>query len=149
MGSYDFDSRKVHFYSRNLWSSHQRALKAIFAWLSLAPVCDQSTMDNRKGFSPSQEEAFLSERCHSPVQSSSPMHRFCLDVWRHPSSPWSKPMGPVLLPKRVGTTNPSQCQEPLVQTFWEPFCTDYGHLKDKGAGPVISATGRSEGTQQS
>lgn len=51
-------------------------------------------------------------------------------------------MGPVLLPKRVGTTNPTQPQELLVQTFQGVFCTDYDHPKDKGAASVISATGR-------
>lgn len=58
-------------------------------------------------------------------------------------------MGPLLLPKRAGTTNPTQCQEPLVQTLQELFCTDFGHIKGKGAGAVISATGRSELMQQS
>ena len=90
MGSYDFGSGKVHFYSCILWSSHWRASKTVFARLSLAPVCDWSTMDNRQGFSPCQEEDFLSEWCHSPVQSSSPAHRFYLGVWRHPLSPWAE-----------------------------------------------------------
>lgn len=55
----------MHFYSSNLCSSHLCALKAIFVQLSLALSCKRSNTDNRRGFSPCQEEAFSPKWCHS------------------------------------------------------------------------------------
>lgn len=58
MGSYDFGSGKGHFYSRNLWSSHRHALKAIFARLSLAPVCPINHGQQKGGFHPARRKPF-------------------------------------------------------------------------------------------
>lgn len=110
MGSYDFGSWEVHFYSHDLWSSPSWALKT-FLHICLWP-----------------HSLWLTNLLVWLV--SFPQHRDF--IWVFGDISWALRAVLFYCQWEWVPLVLTQCQGPLVQTLLELFCTAFGPLEEKG-----------------